>query len=166
VHCHGRPDLVRDQSILQASVRGTNNGDAGVLDLYRDKHGSLSDEDNTTTLGKLRNRQIRSRAEAMCTKLRAALNQHAESTRMDPLVVPFKTQIARMESATQTCMAIHASVMNDVVMLRDEVLARLSSRGLSAQSNVSRSNYQHPTNPLGVEALANDLEYLYKLLPD
>lgn len=51
----------------------------------------------------------------------------------------------------------------DAVLLRRELHRRLAKRARDPQQGII---YQHPTNALGVESIADDLELLSKSLPD
>jgi hypothetical protein len=66
---------------------------------------------------------------------------------------------------------VHDSVMRsykenywaDAILLRDEIHRRLRKR--LNQTNLARI-YQHPTNVLGIQVIANDLQLISKSLPD
>ncbi|MBU4231108.1 MAG: PIN-like domain-containing protein [Desulfobacterales bacterium] len=54
----------------------------------------------------------------------------------------------------------------DAILLRDEMLARLPEDILLSKRERSFPHmYEHPTNPLGLEAVIDDLEYLAKCMP-
>lgn len=53
----------------------------------------------------------------------------------------------------------------DAIMLRDEMVSRLSNEVLESRESFSFHMYEHPTNPLGLERVIDDLEYLAKCLP-
>jgi len=52
---------------------------------------------------------------------------------------------------------------SDAILLADEVLRRLPKQ--KRQANIL-GIYQHPTNVLGVQTVADHLELIAKLLPD
>lgn len=49
----------------------------------------------------------------------------------------------------------------DAILLRDEILSRLSA---GSRNGAAQSLYEHPTNPIGMSMVADDLERLAKLL--
>ena len=54
----------------------------------------------------------------------------------------------------------------DAIMLRDEIMRRLPDDDtLEKRARSSFHMYEHPTNPLGLAAVVDDLEYLAKCLP-
>lgn len=53
----------------------------------------------------------------------------------------------------------------DAIMLRDEMVYRLSNEILEKRERSSFHMYEHPTNPLGLESVVDDLEYLAKSMP-
>jgi hypothetical protein len=53
----------------------------------------------------------------------------------------------------------------DAIMLRDEMVSRLPNEILEKRERSSFHMYEHPTNPLGLESVVDDLEYLAKSMP-
>ncbi|WP_286295464.1 PIN-like domain-containing protein [Vibrio apostichopi] len=53
----------------------------------------------------------------------------------------------------------------DAIMTRDEIESRLPNDILDNRDIFSSRMYEHPTNPLGLERVIDDLEYLAKCLP-
>ncbi|QLE09612.1 DUF4935 domain-containing protein [Pseudoalteromonas shioyasakiensis] len=53
----------------------------------------------------------------------------------------------------------------DAIMIRSEMESRLPNEILENRENTSFDMYSHPTNPLGLESVVDDLEYLAKSLP-
>ena len=53
----------------------------------------------------------------------------------------------------------------DAIMLRDEMVSRLPNDILEKRERSSSHMYEHPTNPLVLESVVDDLEYLAKSIP-
>ncbi len=51
----------------------------------------------------------------------------------------------------------------ETILLRDEIVSRLPTKPQNTQTTF---RYEHPTNPIGMEMVATDLELLAKRLPD
>ncbi len=52
----------------------------------------------------------------------------------------------------------------EAIILKDEILSRLSYKLKSSRDKYIDLHYEHPTNPLGVEEIVDDLETISKIL--
>ena len=69
---------------------------------------------------------------------------------------------ALMQDSLQTSTAFDARFKVDTILLRDELLSRLPS---TAKNQREYGTYEHPTNPIGMGMVADDLERLAKSIP-
>jgi len=69
---------------------------------------------------------------------------------------------ALMRESTETNADYNRDFKVDTILLRDELLSRLPS---SAKNEREYRTYEHPTNPIGMGMVADDLERLAKSLP-
>jgi len=69
---------------------------------------------------------------------------------------------ALMQDSLQTSAAYDTRFKVDTILLRDELLGRLPS---TAKNQREYSTYEHPTNPIGMGMVADDLERLAKSVP-
>lgn len=131
-----------------------------------------------TSYSRLTNKELRERAASLVGKVRQFLRQWSEQD-----MVSIFSQQAAMSAAkseeernqiwhSQTKdMGLRSFQRNaeydrrfkvETVILRDEMLSRLPSE---SKDERSYSMYEHPTNPIGMGMVTDDLERLAKVLP-
>ncbi len=148
----------------------------GQLAEYRERLKLLPTDQ--TSYSRLANKELRERATNLVANVRQFLRQWSEQD----LVSMFSQQAAMSGAKTEEernrvwqnqtkDMMLKSSRRNaeydkrfkvETIVLRDELLSRLPTE---SKNEHAYSMYEHPTNPIGMGMVADDLERLAKLLP-
>lgn len=156
-------------------------GKDDLLSIYREKLGLAPY--NKTTYGSLRNAEIKQRAMDLAQRIRAFASKAStdSSTLSSKQISEMRTAKTDEEKSAvfyrQSNEIIASSnagnkeygdqFKTDSILLRDEILSRLPRDVASAQrQDREMPRYEWPTNPIGMNMVADHLEKIAKLLND
>jgi hypothetical protein len=134
-----------------------------------------------TKYSRLTNEELRTESLNLGAKLRKFLAESqvedrrvSDPERQKMVNAPCEDEKDRLWSIMTRSMIMHIQKLNneydqrfkvDTIILRDELASRLPERDRDQPSRFRPSSYEFPTNPIGMEMVADNLEELAKNLP-
>lgn len=148
---------------IQYTYKERLDGKNDLLDLYRERLGLT---DRKSPYASMRNKEVRAAAIEFAAKVRAFKSQHEASERSHMAEAKredWNKETAALLQRYQTFMDRYNSEFKaDALLLADEIISRLPA---DKRSSISRTTLEHPTNPIGCEQLATQIETAAKSLP-
>ena len=145
-----------------------------ITGMYKDRFGSIGVDVNKSPIGKLRNYQLKKRADLVAK----AIEQIGEQLAIDCDKVEWPPRTGssttindvaanHIAASAQANAAYGKDIKQDGLLLRSEIKSRLQSLGISDTTvlDPGESGFESPTNPIGFRMVASELRRLAKLLP-
>ena len=139
------------------------------LSEYRKRLGII--EENQTSYSILSNKELKERALTIVTKIRKSIsyyrNRNDELLYADDRTKNWNKYNRKFSKLTNDLMNEYNNEFKiEAILIRDEILSRLSKKLKSGRDKYLFSSYERPTNPIGLEAVVDDLEKISKILID
>ena len=139
------------------------------LSEYRKRLGII--EENQTSYSILSNKELKERALTIVTKIRKSISYYR--SRYDELLYA-DDRTKNWNRYNRESSKLTNDLMNEynndfkieAILIRDEILSRLSKKLKSGRDKYLFSSYERPTNPGGLESVVDDLERISKILID
>jgi hypothetical protein len=151
---------------MRHQYRDQVEGLRNLVGLYRDRFGPVVGE-SKSPVAQLRNSTLHERAINLVGAMRDIAEECRRATDID-LEQPFEIRDRMTRSASEQFRSRYErECRSEALMLREEIIERLKT--LRIKANEARAgmvhSYESPTNPIGLNAVADDLERLAKTLP-
>ena len=160
----------------EAAHEATRNQLAFVIE-QREEYRSISEKQKVEIVGKAtafsrtKNKVLQDRALAVVGKIRAIsreMRNYAIPSMRNLTPEQYEAEWEKERKRSNDLMFRYESeAKSDAILLRDEIFSRLPKEIQPPGEDPARfrsSMYEHPTNPIGLDTVADDLERLAKLL--